>query len=487
MRHFVAISLVATSVIAGAAAAAGNIVNGGGNVTKFPEGMFGVWMPKKGVTPKSTLGPLAYQLLGFHLGGFSALRDKRTGDVFFTLLMGQIFRVSGNQMQYCFGAGVLLEQSPFSVHETNENDVTFCWRTGLRGMPTHKTGCSGCDCAKIFINLTDSNTLTFQFWMSPPVIHADFILTRSGKEPSFEKAILTTMLFPYQQCKFVDHYGPNLPGEPDLRNKTDSRRFKKLPGGCGQSPNLAAMKNTDLALIVAKTADYVESNKGQCHQLNGINHLLNSVALPGQKTNVPDVKLQFVPPSGDCDPCDVSYSVSANIKEDEYIALGFKGQSWEHEFPYPPDKISRPCYFGMCVDSYDNFTTDRIALGYASSSLGGCVREMTMKNIIGAPTDADYKIMSKTSVQRAGDRTILRFTVSQHWPKKRFTPMPDGFFRVMWAIGKVSGGNGCAADINYHGANRGLAPIDWILALGSLPCKYNPSEMGDSSTDVVFT
>lgn len=199
------------------------------------------------------------------------------------------------------------------------------------------------------------------------------------------------------------------------------------------------------------------------------------------------MKLQFSPPSGRCNPCDVSYSISANINEDEYISLGFKGQSWEHEFPYPPEKIHRPCYFGMCVDSYDNFTSDRIGLGYASSLRGGCVREMTMKNIIGAPADADYKILKKTSVRRVGGRTILRFTVSQHWPKRTLTPMPDGFFRVMWAIGKVSGGQGCAADINYHGVARGVAPIDWLLAIGSLPCKYNSAEMVDSSTDVVYT
>lgn len=292
------------------------------------------------------------------------------------------------------------------------------------------------------------------------------------------------MLFPYKQCDFVDHYGPNLPGEPDLRNKTDTRLSQNFGGGCGQAGKLMAMKNTDVALAVEEISHNIDPAKGQCHQLNGINHMLNAIALPWQKTDVSDIRLQFIPPANNtaCDPCDVSYSVSAKIDEDEYISVGFKGESWEGQFPYPPDNISRPCYFGMCVDSYDNFTSDRIALGYASSSFGACVREMTMKDIIGQPTDVAHKILSKTTVERTGGRTVLRFTVSQHWPEKA----PDGVFRLMWAIGKISGGNGCSANIGYHGVTRGVAPVDWIFVLGSLPCKYDAIEMGDASRDVMY-
>jgi len=378
------------------------------------------------------------------------------------------------------------------VNSTSDKDVTFCWRTGLRGMPTQAANCSGCDCARIHISLSDYSTLHFQFWMSEPVPHADLTLVRHTYEPSFAEAILTTMLFPYQQCRFVDHYGPNMPGEPDLRPK---RSAWKLPGGCARAGSLLAKQKPAIARLVDDTTALASPNSnagGQCHQLNGLNHLLDNVAKERSEPvmNVPDVKLQFKVPKLPCNPCDVSYSVSAKINEDEYIALGFKGQSWEHEFPYPPEN-ARPCYFGMCVDSWDNFTSDRIALGYASSSGGGCVREMISKDIVGSPVDVDYKILSKTSVERAGDRTVVRFTVSQHWPNKTLTPMPDGVFRVMWAIGKVSGGSGCAADIGYHFVNRGVAPVDWLLALGSLPCKYSSFEMGEMSemidSDVVYT
>jgi len=36
---------------------AAEITGTGGNVTAFPEAMFGVWMPKKGVPMKTILGP----------------------------------------------------------------------------------------------------------------------------------------------------------------------------------------------------------------------------------------------------------------------------------------------------------------------------------------------------------------------------------------------------------------------------------------------
>merc|ERR1712080_626534 len=88
-----------------------------------------------------------------------------------------------------------------------------------------------------------------------------------------------------------------------------------------------------------------EFGKKKCHRLNGFAYLLNEMqVIPGHRTHVPDVRLQYIKPKLPCKPCDVSYSVSAAIDEDEYISLGFKGQSWEKMFPYPPE-YGRPCYF----------------------------------------------------------------------------------------------------------------------------------------------
>ena len=174
-------------------------------------------------------------------------------------------------MQYCFGNdGLLVEQSPFSVEYIGENNATFCWREGLVGMATHAANCSGCDCAKIHIELDKTDdTLHFQFWQSPPIIHTDMKLTRHPqlKTPPNMTIITSTMNNPYNQCTFVDHFGPNLPGEPDLRpNKTRSR------GGCAAG---AVLKHKLLKKIkddVSKLPP-IKPGEGRCRQLNGINFL----------------------------------------------------------------------------------------------------------------------------------------------------------------------------------------------------------------------
>jgi len=447
------------------------------NVTPFAESLFGSYVRKPGVATKAILGPIAYNFLP----GMNVLRDPNTDDVWFTLLAGQMWHVTGNETQYCFGptsTKKLGEQSPFSVESITDTSVNFCWRRGLRGMPTHTKGCSGCDCARILLNLTDANTLQFQFWMSPPVLHADVTFVRSGAPGSFQKVIESTMASPYTQCEIVDHYGPNVPNEPDLRTTktTTSGPTVKVSSGCAQSI-VESMKNDDL-LPQPRSEQSNEVGGEQCFQLNGVNLYLDNMARVFQKDkvmDVSDVKVQFETPPLPCDPCDVAYSVSAKIEVDEYIAVGFKGRSWERDFPYAPEHPLRPCYFGMCVDSFDNFTSDRIALAYTGN--GGCVREMVAENIIGAPSDADYKILKSTSVERSGDRTIMRFTVSQHWQDP--TDETDGPFRIMWAIGQVTGGSDCTATIGYHSNHRGVAPLTW-LSIGSTPCTFSEHAIRNS-------
>jgi hypothetical protein len=248
------------------------------------------------------------------------------------------------------------------------------------------------------------------------------------------------------------------------------------------------MKDTD-HLLQPYTKSDVDADVGTCYQLNCPNFKLDSVARvfqPKKVMGVPDVKIQFATPAKPCAPCDVSYSVSAKIDDDEYIAVGWKGRSWERDFPYAPEHPLRPCYFGMCIDSFDNFTSDRIALGYTTQ--GGCVREMVAKDIVGAPTDANFKILKNTSVERSNGRTILRFTISQHWQWDNDNKI-DGPWRVMWAIGKVSPithnvmASACTATVGYHLESRGVAPLDWLhnitsSSVNSCPCKFGDDEAG---------
>jgi len=306
------------------------------SVTPFAEKILGTWLPQKGYPLKSILGPVAYNFLASGPGsmnvGLTALRDNKTGDVWFTLLDGQMWRVVGKQVQYCFGEGVLAEQSPFEVDNITDTSVNICWRSGDRGMPTHTKGCQGCDCARIFLNLTDDNTLHFQFWMSPPLVHADLMFVRSAPQPAFKDAISSTMVMPYLQCQIKDHYGLNIPGEPDLRNKTNTKPERISRSGCLAHQRIYAMKNDDIMASLGEFSQEAQErdSAGQCHQLNGVQLASDSSACkrdPSKCNNVSDVKMQYIPPTGKCDPCDVSYSISAKIEQDEYIAFGFKGQS----------------------------------------------------------------------------------------------------------------------------------------------------------------
>lgn len=448
------------------------VVCGKKNHTEFPEILFGRWIPTQ--VPQTILGPLAYETLTYLDSGFSALRHRKTGDVWFTVLYGQVFHTSNNLMQYCFGElGELMEQSPFEVHSVNETAITYCWHSTMRRMPTHADGCSGCDCAKILLTSTSKNTMEFTFWQSPPVTHVHLVLKRSGAEPEFDIAILQTMINPYKKCDFRDKWGPNLPeGESTEVAKPKLR-------GCARGLLEKVKTHKEVSAIYEEYMDGLEAPKPQgekkCHQLNGWNFKVRNLR-PEHAYYIPDIKMQFIEPKLPCDPCDVSYSVSAAIEEDQYISIGFKGQSWEGKFPHPPEHPMRPCYFGMCVDDYDNFTSDRLAVGYASDGMSGsCFREMISESIVGTPKDVRFPLMRGTSVERHDKRTIIRFTISQNWPNKRAF---DGWFRTMWAIGNVygTGGDPCDGLLGFHGVNRAVTPINWLGVLGSLPCDFDSYE-----------
>ena len=395
----------------------------------------------------------------------------------------QVFRVRETQMQYCFGytpgATTPREQSPFSVNSTSENSVSFCWREGLPGMQTHAKDCRGCDCAAISISIPDPeqpDSAELTFWQSPPVIHAHLELKRAGPAPNMAK-IEQTLPKPYALCNITDEclawqFCPNKGGDDKGVAAAPQRPAGCLAAAAAQA--LKARKKLALEEPEGKSLAAPPSAKGTCFQLNGDNLLINNILPKALRYDVPDIKLLVQKPDGPCSPCRVNYAVSAALTPNQYVAVGFKGQSWEGETPTHP-ATKRPCYFGMCVDNFDNFTSDRIALGYATPSHGACVREMVSADIVGEPSDADYKIMRDTTVERQGQRTIMRFSLDQHWP----TVVPtDGFFRVMWAVGDVSGAQGCNATAGFHGIHRGVAPLNW-LQINSRPCTFDggPDEM----------
>lgn len=413
--------------------------------------MLGSW--KLTTQPHAILGP---NHLFQH---FQATKDEKTGDSWFTLIEGQEFRVSGssNEMQYCFSVGAIpvSEQSPFYIDSVNESRIEFCWRG--KPMPTHAAGCQACSCANIIIELTTDDTLDFIFHMSPPVRHAWASFRRKGPAPPvFElKSFLGG-----KRCDYVNHTGlmplltPNASEAPVLPVHTCPKVKRQT--------QLASRANMSGANPL---------NRHECRQLDGLSHLLDKT--------VPDIRFQYVKPRLSCWPCEVSYSVSAKIQENEYISVGFKGMGYAIKFN---DKKIRPNYFGMSTDPVDEERGgSAIALGY-----GNCLREMKTADYVGTPTDVleSERKLSHTSVERRNGRTILRFKVHQHVGRDPqtiedfFGDPIQGSARVMWAIGEADSMD-CNAMLGYHDYRRGVAPLNW-LSVGSYMCKYDRHEMEPS-------
>merc|ERR1712070_529686 len=200
------------------------------------------------------------------------------------------------------------------------------------------------------------------------------------------------------------------------------------------------------------------------------------------------VKLQYKKPTGSCWPCKVSYSVSAQISEDEYLAFGFKGVAYRAD-----RKSQRPCYFGMCIDDVDKERTGNanMVLGYAGGSAGECVRQMESKTYAGEPTDVQGNPdLIDATVQRSNGKTIISFKLEQHVGRnplaiKNFFGAEMMSARTMWAVGSMNG-TGCDATPQFHRA-RGVSPLSWFDQNPSTSCMFDANEFGHSFDDEVVS
>jgi len=192
---------------------------------------------------------------------------------------------------------------------------------------------------------------------------------------------------------------------------------------------------------------------------------------------VPNVRFQYKKPTLNCWPCDVQYSVSANVGDDQYLGVGFKGMGYAINFN---DKKIRPNYFGMSHDELDEKRGgSAMAVGH-----GTCFREMKVLEYTGAPidlTDGEPRQM-QGSAERVNGRVILRFIVKQYVGRTPieindfFADPVQGSVRVMWAIGDVANVEDCSAGLKYHDYVRGVAPLRW-LSINSVGCDYSKYEM----------
>lgn len=393
----------------------------------FPDAFLGTWSPINNSTVHAILGPVPVP----HV---TMTKDESNGDYWMSVIPGQVFRVRENLMQYCFAR---LATSPFMVDTVEDNLIRFCYHSGER-MHTHKmfangSLATGCDAAMIEMVLRDNGNMEFVFYMSPPIEHAWAVYERTDEPPPVKSYIISNL------GGLCDPLHPDPP-----------------TGGQLEASACPALNHKRQQLEAASPT--MPDNDGlQCRQYDAGAWGLNA-------TEKVDIRLQYAVPEGSCWPCNVSYSLSAAIAEEEYIAVGFKGMAYRSTGYL---ELSRPNYFGMSTDKVDDErTTGVIVLGYAGSA-GSCVREMKAVNYVGTPSDVQGNPhLIDESVERVNGRTVIRFTVEQR--VGRNDTEIDAFFnadnwgaRTMWAIGSVDGAD-CEAEVQFHRA-RGLSPLSWFV------------------------
>jgi hypothetical protein len=386
--------------------------------------------------------------------------NRQTGDFFLSGIdysagpfgFGQVFRVRGDLMEYCFAR---VANSPFDVNYTDASKVVFCYAKGKK-MQSHRG--TGCDGAQITLELKSTGTLEMTFMMSPPVKHAWNEFVRVGPPPALSF---------YKVANIHGSCDPENPGPP-------TRRLSDAPAPDISSMCPAVAKRSKQSELGAPQGSLVDAdgNGWACRSLDGS---------PFANSKV-DIRLQHKQSMVSCWPCKVSYSISAKIPEDQYIAIGFKGLGYR---AFNTKTTERPNYFGMTTDEIDEqHTTSVIVLGYVSAA-GGCVREMKAENYVGTPTDVKGNPhLSDASVERKNGRTVIRFTVEQHAGKNAlaintFFNQEQISMRVMWAIGSFSEGGGCKADIQMH-TKRGVSPLGWFDQ--NPICVFDPVEFGSNAT-----
>lgn len=350
-------------------------------------------------------------------------KNDLNGDYWMSGIAGQVFRINKQgHMQYCFAR---LASSPFEVHypSMTDNKIVFCYQTGER-MNSHKANATGCDAANIVLEIQDG-ILELTFHMSPPIKHAWIQFKRRGAAP------------PVSYYKVTNLFGSCDPENPPPPTLLESSSHNQLANMCP-----IVTKRNELGSTTAPMISNVERTAStQCHQLGTfLGGLITKEAV--------NIRLQYNEPTLRCWPCKISYSVSAEIEEHQYISVGFKGMGYrfyEGMLPSKKDKgLPRPNYFGMATDPIDETRTGSVMVtAYATDTDGGCVREMKAENYVGTPKDVTGNPhLFKPSVERKNGRTIVRFAVEQHVGRNpveinNFLHLEQDSQRIMWAIGDV--------------------------------------------------
>lgn len=219
-----------------------------------------------------------------------------------------------------------------------------------------------------------------------------------------------------------------------------SNQYGNLKGGSRRLSMIASDLGSPFPIM-----DKYEASKSVCKQLNGYAR--------GFDDTIPDVRVQYTfPETAHCSPCPIKYSVSASVKEGQYISIGWKGFAWNRK--HVP---KRPNYFGMTTDE------GTMILAHPSSS-GVCVREMAVHGYTSAPEDIQGNMtFSDYAAQFVNGQLQITFTKEEFWGNG-----PDqlehaaNHLRLQWAIGDRFGADNCTASLGYHASQRGVSHLNWF-------------------------
>lgn len=413
----------------------------------LPDGLLGVW---SGNFTKGVMGPRSSELKDKGHGFLVVSQPDTHGNIYMKQDdFNQLFLIQNELMQYCahepgpFGLeNPYVSNAPFEiVPGLDDQEVNFCWR-GPR-LPSHKANCTGCDCAHWNLRL-DNGTLKSTLWQSPPVVHVQMTLVKTGEAPPAEN------LSKAWPC--------------DVDNTTARTGNVPIAPGAKQLPMHTFLADSSMPQI----SDFPTAEIGAQGEVK------NCVMLNEQH----NVRLSYTVPEFPCMPCNVSFALSMDTPQNSrvnYVAVGFKdnGVAYANSSLLPYNMSN---YWGMSGDNVGDLS-GRIMVGYIGNGGTQCAREMRSDSYVGAPTDAlEDSMFHHASVTAGNGQTRVEFTAPFHAGKDgKDINWLEGSFgrnRFMWAMGTVGGDGGCSDPIQYHDAVRGVCPLNFPLYAQACHCSF---------------
>jgi len=413
-------------------------IPGSVQLSLLPAGLAGVW---SGNVTTSPGGPLVLDFPHKRHTFLEVSSPDAEGNVFMRQHdFNQLFKIQPDfKIQYCVG-GV---EATFTVvpARCDNTTLTICWR-GPR-LPSHKTGCTGCDCAMWTLKV-NGDMLSSVFQQTPPAVHMSTELVRTGApaDPAELKAFHTGPNGKYQECLVSNNTGP----DPD-------------PITPGPPPTAAAPRQRALGCPFSRLVQKPPRTSVQ-YKTNGRAGPVNKCMVLNRHL---DVRLRYIVPTVPCMPCAVHYTFSMKADPGNYIALGFKEleATYANWYEVPKDVGN---YWGMSYGG-SNSTRQSPFGGRILGTTGSCVRHLNATAFIGELLDVeDDGWFTDLRAERSDGRVSISFTTPpMNYGETEASLTWAGYEgmistqRLMWASGPAESDD-CSKThtYGYHSGTRGL-------------------------------